>query len=214
MGYKFVCNDGGRAAPCPLGCSQELAQKHLRALSGMSQDQFNLSFDHMWTKRIMAAVTAITGTLAEKPRGFMLLSGSYGCGKTHLLCASVNEAMRLGYTAVYTTSEQLLDHFRRAYAPDTKTTYDGVYSKVTGATVLCIDELDRFNTTEWAEAQMFKLLNERYQAACSQWEPKLTLMATNRQITELSPYLQSRLGDRVSQVFDFFGEPDMRGVRA
>lgn len=202
----------GETRPCPLGCAQELAQKHLRSLSGMKPEQFELSFNTRWFPSVKTAVDAILSTM-DKPRGFMLLSGNYGCGKSHVLCATVNEAIGRGWTAVFTTSEQLLDHFRRAYAPETKLSYDALYEKVVNATVLCIDELDRFNTTEWAESQMFKLLNDRYQAAVSQWEPRLTVMATNRRPGELSPYLQSRLSDRISQVFDLFDAPDMRPLR-
>lgn len=222
LGMRFIVSDSGgskpsRAVQCPLGCNHEAAQAQLNRLCGLAGEQLKLGFKHSWNPRIAPAVNAILESLAEEPpAGFILLSGPYGCGKSHLLAAAVNAAISKRWSAVYFSSEELLDHFRRAYAPNSETTYDGLYNRVVNATVLCLDEFERTSSTDWAQSQMFKLLDARFEAALygSNGGRKLTVLATNSPRQSLDPYLLSRLSDvRAGRFFDLTGAPDMRQLQ-
>lgn len=219
---RFVIGDPGtdkpgRAVPCPLGCNHEAAQAQLNRLCGLAGDQLRLNFNHKWHPLVSPAVKDIQDSLTqEPPAGFLLLSGPYGCGKSHLLAAAVNAAIGKRWSAVYFSSEELLDHFRRAYAPDSQVSYDGLYGRVVNATVLCLDEFERTSSTDWAQSQMFKLLDARFEAALygSNGGRKLTILATNSPRKDLDPYLLSRLSDvRAARFFDLTGAPDMRQLQ-
>ena len=47
--------------------------------------------------------------------GWLLLQGSYGCGKTHLAAAIANFAVSLGVPTLFITVPDLLDTLRFAY---------------------------------------------------------------------------------------------------
>lgn len=205
----------GRAIPCPEGCDRANQQRHLNRLSGLTTDQQQHHFGVAWQLPIAPVAEELRGMLDEvPPRGIALLAGGYGIGKTHLLCASVNHAIKQNWTAVYTSAEELLDHFRRAYAPDAKFNYDGLFDRVKNARVLCLDEIDRINPTPWAESQLFKLLNSRYEASVyGGQDAQLTIMATNRRPADLDGYLLSRLRDSGGRIYEMWEARDFRALR-
>ena len=204
----------GRAIPCPAECDRATAQERLRQICGLYDGQLDLAFDGVsWIAAQRDAVAALREALTDNPpRGFIVLSGPYGTGKTHLLAATVNAARKAGWTAVYANAEQLLDHLRRAYAPDTQVAYDGLWERLTGATVLCIDEVGRENPTQWARTKLFELLDDRYKRAIfgSFHTRALTVLATNLHIDDLDGYLRSRARDGRTICIDLRDVPDMR----
>ena len=82
--------------------------------------------------------------------------------------------------------------------------------------VLCLDEIEKFKATEWAEEVFFRLLEDRYR----NWATHLTVLATNRQIgldkavitdTRFPGYLESRIMDgRFWQLDQFWTVSDAR----
>ena len=58
-----------------------------------------------------------TRAFAEKPEGWMVLRGAYGCGKTHLAAAIANACLERGQPVLFITVPDLLDHLRAAFAP-------------------------------------------------------------------------------------------------
>lgn len=160
---------------------------------------------------VLAAIAA-----SASRRQFITVTGAYGVGKTTLLCGSVQAATRSMLTGVYVLMSELLDHLRRAYAPESSFQADRFWDAIVGADVLAIDELDRFKATEWAEQKLFELLNARYNR-----DRGLTLFATNRRvypgmtegiIEETPGYLESRLFERGNLIIDLAG-PDLRRGR-
>jgi DNA replication protein DnaC len=219
MRFVYVTNDTndprfGKPFPCPAGCNAEAGRRKLAEMSGLIGDQLLWDFRLAWRGGQQAAARYLQMCLAtDPPAGFSLLSGGYGTGKTHMLCATVNQARAAGWTSVYTNAEQLLEHFRHAYDPKVENvTFDGLWQRVMDARVLCIDELDRYNPTAWAQAKMFQLLDDRYEAALygGARERRLTVLATNLRPHELPESLYSRLMDSDSAVFDLWDVSDMR----
>ncbi len=204
----------GRVVPCPAGCGRERAQARLEAISGLRGRQLEMSFEDVtWNEHQVQAVETLRRlTSANPPSGFVLLSGHFGVGKTHMLCATVNLARRVGRTAVYMTAEELLDRLRQGYDPEAPEGFDVLWRRVSDADVLAIDEVDRINATSWAKAKMFQLLDDRYERHL--YGPgALTVMATNVAVEDLDGYLRSRLTDTHSVCLSLWGAPDMRSVR-
>ncbi len=126
---------------------------------------------------------------AARPRGWLLLYGGYGCGKTHLAAAIANALLKQGREVIFVTVPDLLDHLRAAYAPDSPTSYDERFEQVRTTEVLVLDDLGTESATPWALEKLFQLLNHRYLAQAP------TVITTNRELDSLDPRLRSRLMD-------------------
>ncbi len=126
---------------------------------------------------------------AQQPKGWLLLHGGYGCGKTHLAAAIANALLRQGREVIFVTVPDLLDHLRAAYAPDAATSYDERFDRVRNADVLILDDLGTESATPWALEKLFQLFNHRYLAQAP------TVITTNRDLDSLDPRLRSRLTD-------------------
>ena len=63
---------------------------------------------------------------AHNPEGWLLLTGTYGCGKTHLAAAIANDRLAQGQPAIFMVVPDLLDHLRAAFGPNSEATYDNL----------------------------------------------------------------------------------------
>lgn len=151
-------------------------------------------------------------------RGWVTLSGPHGSGKTFLLAAIVNESLRADVEAVYTTAADLLADLRRTYDKDQDTSFSTLFEQLLGVPVLCLDEIEKFSATAWAEEQIFRLIDHRYRA----WDQGLTVLATNRdtrsgaaivESTRHPNYWESRIADARFTTINLWGSPDFRPVQ-
>ncbi len=126
---------------------------------------------------------------ARVPRGWLLLRGGYGCGKTHLAAAIANAIVARGEPVLFVTVPDLLDHLRAAYAPTAPQRYDERFEQVRTAPLLILDDLGTEYATPWALEKLFQLLNYRYMAQLP------TVVTTNHDLDELDPRLRSRMAD-------------------
>jgi len=142
---------------------------------------------------------------AQHPKGWLLLRGGYGCGKTHLAAAIANAALDKGLPVIFVTVPDLLDYLRAAYAPTSLTSYDQRFEEVRTAPLLILDDLGTEHATSWALEKLFQLLNYRYMADLP------TVITTNRDLEDMEPRLRSRLGDPGLVQIATILAPDFRG---
>jgi DNA replication protein DnaC len=126
---------------------------------------------------------------ADNPRGWLLLRGGFGCGKTHLAAAIANERLARGEPVLFVVVADLLDHLRATFAPTSRVTYDDRFEGVKTAPLLILDDLGAQATTQWAQEKLFQLFNYRYNAQLP------TVITTNRELEEIDPRVRSRLAD-------------------
>lgn len=135
------------------------------------------------------ALAAVVDLIAD-PRGWLTLAGGYGTGKTTLIYACLNHLADRGVYGRYTTAPTLLEHLRDGLAGG-----DSPATRLRGlaeAPVLAVDELDKYQATQFAEEQIFKLFHARYQAR----DTCATLIGYNRDGEErIPPFLRSRIRD-------------------
>ena len=195
--------------PCDV-CNKDAQQKFLTEMCGLSGEMLTWDFSNTRRNNANALAYDAAKWLVEQPQFFYTLLGNFGVGKTRLLAAIVNETRRARRTAVYTTTSELLDHLRAAYAPGREITFDGLLDKVTECTVLALDEFDRYAPTEWAEDKFVQLIERRYRRAVA-GDECLTCFASNSRLDDLPGYVTSRMQDRRSHIFEIVGA-DLRKV--
>ena len=130
-------------------CGTGMQAVYLRNLCGLSGDLLEWTFAN--TKRNQSNDTALDAAelLAGNPQRFLALlsPGKYGVGKTRLLACIVNGRGSGPHSAIYTTTADVLDYLRSAYAPTADVSYDTRLETLREARVLALDEFDRWATT-------------------------------------------------------------------
>ena len=84
----------------------------------------------------------------------LYLFGKSGTGKTSTACALLMKAIRQGMTALYATTGELCGS-----SFDDR---ENMLAKMRRVDVLCIDDLGKAETSEWANALAFRAIDERY----------------------------------------------------
>jgi DNA replication protein DnaC len=141
---------------------------------------------------------------AIKPESWLLLSGTYGCGKTHLAAAIGNQCLRQGISVLFITTPDLLDHLRATYAPNAETTYDEMFDRMRNVELLILDDLGVEQPSPWAIEKLFQLLNHRYSYNLP------TVITTNADLDKLDPRIRSRLLDTEKTSLVMISAPDYR----
>ncbi|MGB1249410.1 MAG: ATP-binding protein [Candidatus Promineifilaceae bacterium] len=126
---------------------------------------------------------------AEQPEGWLLLKGSYGCGKTHLAAAIANRRLELKETVLFVNTPDLLDHLRSTYRPNSPHSYDQRFQQVRDTPLLILDDLGAQNNSDWAQEKLYQIFNHRYNARLP------TVVTTNEDIDSIEIRIRSRLSD-------------------
>jgi len=115
------------------------------------------------TRSLEKALKTATA-FAEKPRSWLVFTGPYGCGKTHLAAAIANFRAGLGDPPLFVMVPDLLDHLRAAFSPNSGTSYDRRFDEVRTSPLLVLDDMGSQSATPWAKEKLYQLLNYRYNA--------------------------------------------------
>jgi DNA replication protein DnaC len=127
---------------------------------------------------------------AEHPRGWLLLTGLYGAGKTHLAAAIGNYQAGLGFPPLMVSVPDLLDHLRATFSPNSTVSLDRRFEEVRTTHLLILDDLGTQSATPWAREKLYQLFNYRYNAELP------TVITTSSSPEELDPRLYSRMQDQ------------------
>jgi len=185
----------GKAVAC--GCQQAIKQlRRQRELLAFSQlDRFELfrsarfSTFNLGIPGVQEAYQ-LARSFADQPRGWLLLVGNAGCGKTHLALAITKVCLEQGLAVLFAVVPDLLDLLRATVAPDAQEQFEVRFLKLREADVLILDDLGTQSSSPWANEKLFQLLNHRYHTRMP------TVITTHpRALHELDERIRSRLSD-------------------
>ena len=184
--YDFRGGDGDKA----------MGQSELSTL-GLHRDQTFANFHDrerlsVEERNSLRRALSLAQEYAESPRGWLLFTGGYGSGKTHLAAAIANYRLDKGYAVLFITVPDLLDHLRSTYNPNSPVSYDKRFDELRTAPLLVLDDLGTHSTTAWAKEKLYQLFNHRYVARLP------TVVTSSLSLEELEkqdPRLFSRLID-------------------
>lgn len=163
---------------------------NLSFYADMTFDNFGLRDDELKgdERGNLRRVFHIAKDYAERPQGFIVFTGEYGCGKTHLAAAIANAIFQQGHPVTFWVVADLLDHLRATFAPGSAVSYDQRFEETRTAPFLVLDDLGTENATPWAREKLFQIIDHRYVARLP------TIITTHRE-SEIDRRIQARIFD-------------------
>ena len=138
----------------------------------------------------------------EDPHGWLVFTGPYGTGKTHLAAAIGNYRRGTGDEVVFIVVPDFLDHLRATFSPSSNTSYDVLFERVRNTPLLIMDDFGTQSATPWAREKIYQLLNHRYNAHLA------TVITTAMRIEDIDERLRSRMLDsRFCTIFAIIAPP-------
>lgn len=143
---------------------------------------------------------------AERPEGWLVFTGPYGCGKTHLAAAIANFQGEVGHAPMFIVIPDLLDHLRATFNPNSTVSYDHRFEEIRTAEMLILDDLGTQSMTPWVQEKLYQLFNYRYNAVLP------TVITTADYKGEMDPRLLSRMEDTRLCTIHAITAPSYRGA--
>jgi DNA replication protein DnaC len=179
--YRRPTDDTGNPelSSLDLMSSKTLGNFDERTNEGLAADEI---------KSLQKAFKAASN-FAEKPKGWLVFMGPYGCGKTHLAAGVANYRASLGDPPLFVMVPDLLDHLRATFSPNSPATFDRRFDEIRTASLLVLDDLGTQSMTPWVREKLYQLFNYRYNAELP------TIITTADSLDEMDARIRSRLLD-------------------
>jgi DNA replication protein DnaC len=140
---------------------------------------------------------------SKELNGWLLLTGGFGCGKTHLAAAIANFVTSIGISTIFITVPDLLDALRYTYN-DPTLAFEDRFEEIRNVPLLIMDDFGTHNATSWAQEKLFQILNYRYINNLP------LVITTNLHLNQIEGRMRSRLKDSTLVTHRPIYAPDYR----
>ena len=147
-------------------------------------------------------------TFATQPKGWLLITGTHGSGKTHLAVAIVQQCINRGYPSLFAFVPDLLDHLRAAFNPNSPVRYDQLFEQVKSVPLFILDGLGTESSTPWAREKLYQIVVHRHNARLP---TVITTSLTMDEMETAHARMASRLLDATLVRWIAIGAPDYWG---
>lgn len=137
-----------------------------------------------------------TQQFAEAPRGWLVMMGDYGTGKTHLAAAIGNYRKGMGEEPILIAVPDLLDYLRATFSPSSNVSFDERFERVKTVPLLILDDFSTQSATPWSREKLYQIFNYRYMARLPM------VITTTSKLDELDARIRTRLLDeRICKIY-------------
>jgi DNA replication protein DnaC len=126
---------------------------------------------------------------SRSPQGWLVFTGTYACGKTHLAAAIANSRADLGQPPLFISVSDLLDHLRATFSSNSPVSLDRRFEEIRSTPLLILDALGEQSPTPWANEKLFQLIDYRHINKLP------TVMTTAKYLQEIDERIFSRIQD-------------------
>ncbi|HLZ57203.1 MAG TPA: DnaA/Hda family protein [Ktedonosporobacter sp.] len=118
---------------------------------------------------------------AKKPAGTLLLYGSFGLGKTHLLAAIANQHIAEGKPCLFASAVTLFDAIVERISADEE--YHDLLKRAMTTPLLLLDDIDKPKISEFRKEMYYQIIDGRTRAG------RPLVVSANCSLTELECYV-------------------------
>jgi DNA replication protein DnaC len=126
---------------------------------------------------------------AQAPQDWLMFTGGYGVGKTHLAAAIANHQIASERNALFVFVPDMLDHLRSTFDRSSNSSFEQIFEEVRTAPLLVLDDLGTESATPWAREKLYQIINYRYVAKLP------TVITTSVSPDDLDPRIRTRILD-------------------
>ena len=176
----------GRSVLCACRAARRLQEQRQAAnLDDLRHNTFGTFNPHLQGVQEAFRVCA---EYALHPRGWLLLLGPCGCGKTHLAASLAHQCLDGGAEVFFIGAPDLLDLLRAAMSMPAR--YTQLFEWVREVELLVLDDLGAHSSSAWSTEKFLQILDAR----ASSTLPTI-VTAIPKEFQGLDERLRSRLSD-------------------
>ncbi len=124
----------------------------------------------------------------------LILLGTVGTGKTHLVCSAIQEVIReTGNPCTYWSFSELVMRVKATFSKNSESSEADVYKEFAKGRLAVIDEVGVQNFTDFEKTVAYEAINARYMAK------RPTILATNLEAPDLPECIGERAIDRLRE---------------
>lgn len=143
-------------------------------------------------------------------RGWLVLIGNSGTGKTHLAAGIANHWQRSGGEVMFVAAPDLLDYLRKTFGAGSNVTFDEQFQQVKEAPLLVLDDLGAVDHNKaWVREKLLQIIKHRYIRKLP------TVITTTQEFDEIDGQIRTRMLDsRLCHIFAITARPYVDRMRS